>query len=404
MQKIPELNLKNSNHKRILDKQIKELITSIYGHLTEEINFEEIDGYIKENIINSEFGLKVTEERLKMKKHIEEKVISFINEAKEFNEFHMDQVHTLINKIDTEAKKVNYEIKETGVKIYANAKALHDQFKAAYFEISNYEIYPLVDQVQKELNHNFALVDYFYLEPESFTENENPAPPDDPTPVDPKPTTRTIVTSITVQTIDHEAVIKGYSDKTFRPNENITREEVAAILARLDKNYNDKNDYRNYLDGIKDVKKTSWSANYLGYLVSKKVIVPNANCINPTNKATRAEVVKMISTLKGYESYGKVSTFKDSNGHWYDPYVATLESRNIIDGYKDHTFKGTNYMTRAEFTKLICLASGRNVSSNKVTTSIKNMITSQFKDVKKDSWYFNYLLEMSFDHAYNFLH
>lgn len=28
--------------------------------------------------------------------------------------------------------------------------------------------------VQKELNHNFALVDYFYLEPESFTENENP--------------------------------------------------------------------------------------------------------------------------------------------------------------------------------------------------------------------------------------
>ena len=31
--------------------------------------------------------------------------------------------------------------------------------------------------------------------------------------------------------------MKGYQDKTFRPNAPITREEVAAILSRIDKDY-----------------------------------------------------------------------------------------------------------------------------------------------------------------------
>ncbi|MCQ2819014.1 MAG: hypothetical protein MJ252_17255 [archaeon] len=145
----------------ILDKQIKELISSLYHHLSEEINFEELDGYIKENIINSDFGLKVTEERLKMKQQIEKQIKTFLNEAKEFNEFHMDEVHSLINTLNETSKKVSYEIKETAVKINAQAKALHDQFKAAYFEITNYEVYPLINQVEQQISKAFVSLNLY---------------------------------------------------------------------------------------------------------------------------------------------------------------------------------------------------------------------------------------------------
>ncbi|MBE0446986.1 MAG: S-layer homology domain-containing protein [Actinobacteria bacterium] len=67
---------------------------------------------------------------------------------------------------------------------------------------------------------------------------------------------------------------------------------------------------------------------------------------------------------------------------WYRPYVIELVAKAIISGYPDGTFRPNNPVTRAEFTKMICLAMG---------WTIENPANPSFSDVSKDSWTFKYI-------------
>lgn len=89
-------------------------------------------------------------------------------------------------------------------------------------------------------------------------------------------------------------MIKGYEDNTFRPTDNISRAEVAAIVIRaLD--IKASNAKLNFID-IKKIP--SWGTEYVAAAVDYKIIdgYPDKT-IRATGKTTRAEAAKMVSRM-----------------------------------------------------------------------------------------------------------
>jgi len=92
-------------------------------------------------------------------------------------------------------------------------------------------------------------------------------------------------------------VVNGNKDGTFSPNNNITRQEVAIMLANYAK-------YKGYditsdkdLSSFKDNNKiASWAIESVRWAVENKVIsgAENGTKINPLNNATRGEAITMI--------------------------------------------------------------------------------------------------------------
>ena len=92
-------------------------------------------------------------------------------------------------------------------------------------------------------------------------------------------------------------VVNGFKDGTFKPNENITRQDLAVILNNYakykNKDISKKGDISEYTDANK-ISKYAFSA--MEWAVGTKVITGNAQTqtLNPKGNATRAEAAAML--------------------------------------------------------------------------------------------------------------
>ena len=91
---------------------------------------------------------------------------------------------------------------------------------------------------------------------------------------------------------EHKAYIFGYDDGTFRPDNNMSRAEAAAIFARL---ISEKKDEKiSGKSSFNDVSKSEWYSDYIGYLSKYGIIKGYSdNTFRPNNNVTRAEFVAM---------------------------------------------------------------------------------------------------------------
>ena len=91
-------------------------------------------------------------------------------------------------------------------------------------------------------------------------------------------------------------IVGGYEDGTFRPMNNITRQEMAVILCRyMAKQGFDvsaRADFSAYSDGA---KVASWASDAMAWAVQAGIITGNPDgTLNPTGTATRAQVATML--------------------------------------------------------------------------------------------------------------
>lgn len=90
----------------------------------------------------------------------------------------------------------------------------------------------------------------------------------------------------------------------------------------------------------------------------------------PENPVTRAEMAAMLVRALGHSDLaaGSTSSFKDAKGKWYDGEVAIAQSLGLTNGYPDGTFKGENKVSYTEAITMIMRALGYNnkaVNSNR---------------------------------------
>lgn len=152
-----------------------------------------------------------------------------------------------------------------------------------------------------------------------------------------------------ISTLSNAGIVTGYNDGTFRPNQPITRGEMAKIIAN----------FANLNKGTKSFTDLSghWSKTYVELAAGNGWIAgyPDGS-FRPDQKITRAETVTMINRVLERVpakelrllSRSIMLTFPDNNpGDWY--YIAIQEASN------SHEYQRSVYETMGDemWTKLI---------------------------------------------------
>lgn len=208
-------------------------------------------------------------------------------------------------------------------------------------------------------------------------------------------TTPTATPKPDLNTYDHFAYIVGYPDGYIRPENNITRDEVATIFFRLltDKS---RSQYWSQVNYYVDVPADLWSNNAISTLTKAGILGGDGTAyFKPTDYITRAEFATIAARFSDvvYSGTGK---FGDVGGHWSENYVNIAAEEGWIQGYEDGTFKPDQLITRAEAMTLV-----NNVLNRHVRTSglHKNMKTwADNKD--KNEWYYTAVQEATNTHDY----
>ena len=209
------------------------------------------------------------------------------------------------------------------------------------------------------------------------TTGSTPLPTPTPTP-SPTPDSEIIETpDPIIPGIDgkHRGYMRGYEDKSFRPENNITRAEMAVILANLDEVTKSGLESTTF----KDVSDKHWAAWAIEHVVQKGYFKGyEDNTFRPDKYITRAELSVVLCKyleLNGVDA--TENSLTDITGHWAEGYINMLTSKGYIKGYSDKTFRPDNNIKRSECTALINRALG---------IEMPDKVESQFTDVDKNHW------------------
>ncbi len=203
---------------------------------------------------------------------------------------------------------------------------------------------------------------------------------------------KTLKDIVVPNTVKQRKYMQGYPDKTFRPNGNMTRAEFSQAIYNLINNNESVN--INVLDKFNDVDKKAWYAKAMAYLSEKNIIKGYDGKIRPNDFVTRGELAQMLcDVLKSYDNtgtsnyiYGNYdSSFVDlDNNYWAVVAIRQLASNGMLNGYENKTFRPKANVTRAEVVAMISKVFGR---------SFDLSVTKEYIDVGKNHWAYNYILD-----------
>ena len=151
---------------------------------------------------------------------------------------------------------------------------------------------------------------------------------------------------------DHYAYIVGYPDKTVRPQNGITRAEVATIFFRLltDETRNANSTKSN---SYSDVAAGAWYNHAVSTLSAMGIVKGDSNGkFNPNAPITRAEFAAIAARFDD-KANSMTADFSDIVSHWAKNEISAASNNGWINGYPDGTFRPDNKITRAEAMTLV---------------------------------------------------
>ena len=200
---------------------------------------------------------------------------------------------------------------------------------------------------------------------------------------------------------EHKAYIFGYNDGTFRPDNNMSRAEAAAIFARLISEQ--KGEKISGKSNFNDVSKNEWYSDYIGYLSKYGIIKGYSNStFRPNDNVSRAEFVAMTvrfnSLFNDVKKGSYTVKYTDvATNYWAYSDVAYAKHAGWLNGYADGTFKGDNAITRAEVVTVVNKATDRIADEGYINKNLSSL--NKFTDLKNNShWAFYAIAESANTH------
>lgn len=152
-----------------------------------------------------------------------------------------------------------------------------------------------------------------------------------------------------IYSLHSKGIINGYPDGTVKPDNEITRAEVAVILAKaigIDLKNSTKADFKDF-DEIPEFAVQSVNALY-----EKGIFIGYEDgSFRPYNKITRAELITAVSKAYKIEPVGSTTNdFADFEviPQWALGYINAAVEKGIIKGYPDLTFRPQSNIKRSE--------------------------------------------------------
>ena len=201
-----------------------------------------------------------------------------------------------------------------------------------------------------------------------------------------------------LNTTDHFAYIVGYGNGEVRPQNNITRAEVATIFFRLltddvrDENLTKTNRYS-------DVAATSWYNTAVSTLSSMGIITgyPDGT-FRPNAAITRAEFAAIAARFDN-DGDKTAAKFSDIANHWAKDEISIAYNNGWINGYPDGTFGPQRDITRAETMTLVNRVLNRQPETE--DDLLPNM-TVWTDNANPKAWYYLAVQEATNSHYYKF--
>ena len=195
---------------------------------------------------------------------------------------------------------------------------------------------------------------------------------------------------------DHYAYIIGYGNNDVRPQNNITRAEVATIFFRL---LTDETRTANMTksNGYNDVKDGDWFCCAVSTLSKMGIIKGYEDgSFKPNDPISRAEFAAIAARFDP-DGDKTPASFFDVTSHWAKDEISIAANHGWIKGYEDGSFKPDQKITRAETMTLV----------NRVLNRLPEAKDDLHKDMKtwvdnmdETAWYYLAVQEATNSHYF----
>ena len=195
---------------------------------------------------------------------------------------------------------------------------------------------------------------------------------------------------------DHYAYIIGYGNNDVRPQNKITRAEVATIFFRL---LTDETREANMTksNGYNDVKDGDWFCCAVSTLSKMGIIKGYEDgSFKPNDPISRAEFAAIAARFDPNGDKTPASFF-DVTSHWAKDEISIAANHGWIKGYEDGSFKPDQKITRAETMTLV----------NRVLNRLPETKDDLHKDMKtwvdnmdETAWYYLAVQEATNSHYF----
>ncbi|SHN79197.1 S-layer homology domain-containing protein [Paenibacillus sp. ov031] len=165
----------------------------------------------------------------------------------------------------------------------------------------------------------------------------------------------------TDNTLKAHPYIQGYTDGSFRPERNVTRAEMATLITRIlgtstlegSHEFTDVTS-SHWADAA--ISAAAQSGYVQGY---------TDGSFKPDQAITRAEMAVVLQPLlTSAQMTTAPKAFTDVNEHWAQQAVEQLSSAGVVTGYKDGTFRPSRPITRAEAVTMLNKLIGLQAETN----------------------------------------
>lgn len=157
-----------------------------------------------------------------------------------------------------------------------------------------------------------------------------------------------------INTLSQKGIISGYDDNTFKPENNVTREEFVKMIIAASGLYNAEAECE-----FTDVPKNAWYYRYVASAVESGIISgTDDGSFGAGANITRQDVAVIAARI--LEHFGKSVkaettslTDIESVSDYAQSSVKMLSAMGIINGFDDGSFMPHNALTRAEAATII---------------------------------------------------
>lgn len=159
--------------------------------------------------------------------------------------------------------------------------------------------------------------------------------------------------------------IGGYSDGTFKPDKSITRAEFVKIVNKVfgysdvgSENFTDVSSGQWYYNDVCIAMKAGYISGYAD------------NTFRPNKEITREEVAAIVTNIKNNKDteYDKINEYKDGDkiSNWAKSSVEGALEAGYLGGYADNTLRSKANITRAESVTILSRIPSDNTEVSKV--------------------------------------
>ncbi|MDW7674447.1 MAG: S-layer homology domain-containing protein [Bacillota bacterium] len=145
-------------------------------------------------------------------------------------------------------------------------------------------------------------------------------------------------------------IIAGFDDGTFRPNGTVTRAQLATMIVRAKglQLVNSGNEFTD-LDKNHWAYENILAAKQDGFITGY-----DDGTFKPNNNVSRAEIASMLTRAFTIKREQELVAFPDvAASHWAKGAIDLMVQGGITSGYEDKTFRPSNHATRAEISAFL---------------------------------------------------